>query len=62
MNKLTRRELAAVLAASTALLAQAPPPANDETAASVAQNRALAGELDNFPLPMTAEPATIFKP
>lgn len=62
MSKLTRRELAAVLSTSTVLLAQAPPSANDETTASVAQNRDLAGELDRFPLPMTAEPATIFKP
>lgn len=62
MKNLTRRELAAVLAASRVLLAQAPPSASDETAASIAQNRDLAGELDMFPLPMTAEPATIFKP
>jgi hypothetical protein len=62
MNKLTRRELAAVFATSTVLLAQAPPSATEETAASIAQNHALAGELDMFPLPMTAEPATIFKP
>ena len=62
MDKLTRRELAAALATSTVLLAQAPPPANDETAAAVAQNRELTGELDMFPLPMTAEPAAIFKP
>jgi hypothetical protein len=61
MGQLTRRELAAVLATSTVVLAQAPP-ANDETAASIAQNREMAGELDKFPLPMTAEPATIFRP
>lgn len=62
MDKLTRRELAAVLAASPVLLAQAPRSANEETTASIAENRDMAGELDRFPLPMTAEPATIFKP
>jgi len=62
MGKLTRRELAAVLSTSTVLLAQAPSPANDELNAAIAQNRDLAGELDMFPLPLTAEPATIFKP
>lgn len=62
MDKLTRRELAAVLAASPVLLAQAPPSANEETAAAVAGNRDTAGELDRFPLPMMVEPATIFKP
>lgn len=62
MDKLTRRELAAVLGTSTVLLAQAPPSARDETAASIAGNRDMAGELDMFPLPMTAEPATVFKP
>jgi hypothetical protein len=62
MDKLTRRELGAVLATSPVLLAQAPRSANDETSASIAQNRDRAGQLDMFPLPMTAEPATIFKP
>lgn len=62
MGSLTRRDLAAVLATSTVLLAQAPPAATDETTASLAQNREIAAELDSFPLPMTAEPATVFKP
>lgn len=62
MGRLTRRELGAVLATSTVLLAQAPPSTSDETAASLAQNHDTAGALDMFPLPMTAEPAAIFKP
>jgi hypothetical protein len=62
MGKLTRRELAAAISSSAVLLAQAPPSANGETAAAIAQNRDLAAQLDMFPLPMMAEPATIFKP
>jgi len=67
MSTLTRRELAAALAAPGILLAQAPPSApaasgNDELNAARAQNRENAAELDAFPLPMSAEPATVFKP
>lgn len=67
MSKFTRRELAAALSTSGILLArpQAQPlPANsdDELKASLAQLRDNADQLDKFPLPMDAEPATIFKP
>jgi hypothetical protein len=62
MGKLTRRELAAALSTSAVLLAQPAPSSNDELQASESQNRANASQLDQFPLPMTAEPATIFKP
>ena len=68
MSKLTRRELAAVvstgtLATSARLLGQQQqPPAGDEMSAARAQLRDNAGQLDKFPLPMTAEPATIFRP
>jgi hypothetical protein len=71
MSKLTRRELAAAVSATAVLLArpqgQTPPqalPANagEELKASRAQLRDNAGQLDKFPLPMAAEPATIFKP
>lgn len=70
MSKLTRRELAATLSASTVLLAQppasapAPPQANsnDELKAVRDQMREIADALDRFPLPMDAEPATTFKP
>jgi hypothetical protein len=71
MNKFTRRELAATLSTSAVLLArpqvpaptQAPLPANpaDELKASEAQLRDNAGQLDKFPLPMSVEPAAIFK-
>jgi hypothetical protein len=71
MNKFTRRELAAGLSASAVLLArpQAQPnaqplPANpaDELTASRAQLREGADQLDKFPLPMSTEPATTFRP
>ncbi len=71
MSKFTRRELAAALSTSAVLLArpqaQAPPlalPANpeEELKAAQAQLRDNAGQLDKFPLPMDAEPATTFKP
>jgi len=71
MDKFTRRELAATLATSSVLLArpQAQPqtqplPANasEELNASQAQLRDNADQLDKFPLPMSTEPATIFRP
>jgi hypothetical protein len=75
MSKFTRRELAATLATSAVLLARAqaqPPgqpqaqalPANpdDELKASRAQLQDNAGQLDKFPLPMSTEPATTFRP
>jgi hypothetical protein len=71
MNKFTRRELAAAVSTSAVLLArpQAQPqtqplPANpaEELQASQAQLRDNAGQLDKFPLPMSVEPATTFKP
>jgi hypothetical protein len=71
MNKFTRRELAAGLSASAVLLArpQAQPntqplPANpvEELTASRAQLREGADQLDKFPLPMSTEPATTFRP
>jgi hypothetical protein len=72
MNKFTRRELAAALSASAVVLAQpalaqpeAPPlPANaaEELKASQAQIREAADQLDKFSLPMSTEPATVFKP
>ena len=71
MNKFTRRELAAALSTSAVLLArpQAQPPTpplpanpDEELKASRAQLRDNADQLDKFPLPMSAEPATTFKP
>ena len=67
MSKLTRRELAAALstgalATSAVALAQVEPSADDESKTARAQLRENADQLDKFPLPMTAEPATIFKP
>ena len=67
MSKLTRRELAAALSTSAVLLAQPPTqplPANadEELKASEAQLRDGASQLDRFPLPMSTEPATTFKP
>ena len=71
MSKFTRRELAAALGTSTVLLArpQAQPdaqplPANpdEELKAVRAQLRDGADQLDKFPLPMSTEPATTFRP
>ena len=67
MSKLTRRKLAAalsagVLSAPAALVAQEQPSADDELKARRAQIRENAAQLDKFPLPMAAEPATLFKP
>jgi hypothetical protein len=67
MSKVTRRELAAALStgalsASAVALAQVEPSADDELKAARAQLRENADQLDKFPLPMTAEPATTFRP
>jgi hypothetical protein len=71
MNKFTRRELAAALSTSAVLLARPqdqpkaqalPDNPNDELKASRAQLHDNADQLDKFPLPMSAEPATTFKP
>jgi hypothetical protein len=70
MSKFTRREIAAALSTSAVLLArpqvQAPAPAlpanpDEELKASRAQLHDNAEQLDKVPLPMSAEPATIFK-
>lgn len=67
MSRLTRRELAVGLSTSAVLLArpqarpQAAAPAEDLKDA-LAQVRESADQLDSFPLPMTAEPASVFKP
>lgn len=71
MSKFTRRELAAALSTSAVLLARPqgqpaarslPATPDDELNGSRAQLRANADQLDKFPLPMAAEPATTFKP
>jgi len=62
MSKFTRRELAAALSTSAVLLGQSPPPSADELKTSRDQLRDSAEQLDKFPLPMTAEPATTFRP
>jgi hypothetical protein len=71
MSKFTRRELAAALSTSAVLLVgpqarpQAPPvpgSSDDELKAARAQLRDNADQLDKFPLAMSAEPATTFKP
>jgi hypothetical protein len=71
MGKFTRRELAAALSTSAVLLAhpqaQAPSAAavsspGEELKAARAQLMENAEQLDKFPLPMSAEPATIFQP
>ena len=73
MKPLTRRELAAGISASALLLTRpaiaqqpqvAPIPASaaDELKAAQAQLHDIADQLDKFPLPMSTEPAVIFKP
>jgi hypothetical protein len=66
MNKFTRRELAAAVSTSAVLLARPqsqPLPANpdDEMKAVRAQLHDIADQLDKFSLPMSTEPATIFR-
>ncbi|MBZ5611998.1 MAG: hypothetical protein LAP38_27375 [Acidobacteriia bacterium] len=65
-GKLTRRQLAAALSSSAALLAQAPLPPlpqnpDEELKAARDQNRQIGEQLARFPLPMSTEPATRFK-
>ncbi len=65
-ERLTRRQLAAALSSSAALLAQAqttPIPQNpdQELKAVREQNRQIGEQLARFPLPMSTEPATRFK-
>ena len=70
MNRFTRRELAVALATSAVLLAspqgQTPPPLpanpDEELKAARSRLRDNSDQLDKFPLPMAAEPATTFKP
>jgi hypothetical protein len=64
--KLTRRQLAAAVSASTALLAQQPPaplPQNpeEELKAAREQLRQASEALAKFDLPMSTEPAVHFK-
>ena len=66
MIKLTRREIAAALSGSAALLAQAPIPpipqnADDELKAARDSIRQNSEQLAKFPLPMSTEPAAHFK-
>jgi hypothetical protein len=65
--KFTRREWAAAIGASATAPAQVTPPGAAQTAEEIqAQARAKARQsaerLEKFKLPMTAEPAFIFKP
>jgi hypothetical protein len=70
MSRLTRREVAAALSTSAVLLARpqtATSPAaaanpDEELKTSRDQLRNNADLLDKFPLPMSSEPATTFKP
>jgi len=70
MDKVTRRELAAAVSASALVLGKrapaqpaSPPSApGDELNAVRTQLHQISDQLDKFPLPMDAEPATTFKP
>jgi len=70
MSKVTRRELAAAASASALVFVRrspaqavnAPAAPGEELNAARNQNQQIAGQLDKFPLPMDAEPSTIFKP
>jgi hypothetical protein len=69
MSRLTRRVLAAALSTSAVLLAQPPPQAQSAAASSEDELKISrdslhdsADQLDKFPLPMSTEPATVFKP
>lgn len=64
--KYTRREVAAALSASAALLAQTPNPplpanAADELKAAQDTLRQTQQQLDKYELPMSVEPAVHFK-
>lgn len=64
--KFTRREIAAALSTSAALLAQAPSPPlpqtpDDELKAARESNRQNSEQLAKFPLPLPTEPAARFK-
>ena len=64
--KITRRKLGAAMMAPAVLLAQAPQPpipatADEELAAVKEQNRRNAEALDKFRVPISAEPAFVFK-
>ena len=64
--KYTRREVAAALSASAALLAQTPNPplpanAADELKAAQDALRQTQQQLDKYELPMSVEPAVHFK-
>ena len=64
--KITRRRFGAAVIAPAALLAQTPPPPipsnpEEELAAFRDQNRRNAQALDEFRVPMAAEPAFQFK-
>ena len=65
-SKITRRQLAAAVSASAALLAQPTPPplpqnAEEELKAVRDQNQQNAAQLAKFELPMATEPAAHFK-
>jgi hypothetical protein len=63
-EKLTRRALAATIAGAAAAAAALPAqqPENDALAAAREAVRKTAATLDAFDLPLTAEPAFLFKP
>jgi hypothetical protein len=65
MVKLTRRQLAAALAATAPLAAQESPPQPatpaEELKAAAERLRRTTGSLAKFPVPMAAEPAFSFK-
>ena len=58
--KITRRQLAALVVTVPALAQNAPPA--DELNAAVEQRRRDAGDLAKCQVPMSAEPAFVFKP
>ncbi len=65
--KITRREWAAAIGASVAAPAQVTTPGPDQTSDEIqaearAEVRQSAERLEKFKLPVTAEPAFIFKP
>jgi len=64
MTKLTRRELAAVALGTAAAPAQEKPqaPPEDELSAARKQVESNAAALAKFDLPMSTEPAFLFKP